>query len=95
MAEAQGTGSAVLVRTGIDRFDQLRNVGPNSLKYKVVGRDTGDRLFILRTDTFVACPVRDSARAAALRRALERDSALARSVALGPAQPSSARAGLR
>ena len=46
MAEAQDTRSAVLVRAGIDRFDQLRNVGPNSLQYKIVGRDTGDRLFI-------------------------------------------------
>ena len=46
MAEAQSTGSAVLVRGGVDRFDQLRNVGPNSLQYKITGQDTGDRLFI-------------------------------------------------
>ena len=45
MAEAQ-TGSAILVRSGADRFGEQRNVGPNVVQYKVAAQDSADQLFI-------------------------------------------------
>jgi len=48
----QGTGSAVRVEHGADRFGEMRKIaGVNQIAYKVASRDTGGNLFLLEQTT--------------------------------------------